>query len=158
MTLPAAMISLLLPFLLAAPAAEPANRFACTAGRKRVEIIQSGDRLIYRYGPPGRPEITLTGGPDGGVFYHVQLYNRGEDQTLRFTSGTWDYVVFNRWQAPTELSTGKVDPEYNVSGLLVMKDGKLVRRIKCTDTTDLREWPIFKRLPVDEDNLTPDDA
>ncbi len=152
------MIALLLPLLLAAPAATTPNRFSCTAGRKRVELIQSGDRLIYRYGPPGRPEITLTGSPVGGVFYHAERYNRGEDQTLRFVSGRFEYVLFNRWQAPQELSTGRIEPEYNVSGVLIIKDGNFVGRIRCGKTDDLREWPIFKQLQQDAGNLTPDDA
>lgn len=62
------MIDLILPLMLAVPAPAPANAFSCTAGRKRIAIVQRGDTLIYSFGPPGRPEITLTGDPAGGVY------------------------------------------------------------------------------------------
>lgn len=147
---------MLLPLLIAffAPGAPPPQTvFTCSAGHKEIAITQEGDRLTYSFGPRGRPEISLHGGPDGGVFYHRELYARGEDQTLRFVQDEWSYIVFNRWQAPD------AHPEHNVSGLLVMKDGKLVRRINCAkDSGDLREWAIFKRLRQDDENLTPDDA
>jgi len=113
--------------------------------------------LTYRFGPPGKPEITLTGSPAGGVFYHRELFARGEHQTLRFVNGAWSYVVFNSWWAPSTLSNGKTDAEYDVSGLLILKDGKLVRRINCKGG-DLVEWPIFKRLQQDAADLTPDDV
>jgi hypothetical protein len=146
-------------WLSASPSPAPQTVFACTAGPKRVTIVQRGDQLEYSFGKQGRPEITLSGGSDGGVFYHRTLYSRGEDQTLRFVSGEWTYVLFNRWQAPQELSSGRVQPEYNASGVLVMDGGKLVRRINCNKGSgNMTEWPIFKQLKQDEENLTPDDA
>lgn len=151
------MIALMLPLLLAAPAKIPVGHFACMAGSKRIQVVQSGERLIYTFGPPSRPEITLTGTPAGGVFYYRRMFPRGEHQTLRFVSGRWSYVVFNSWFAPSTLSNGKTDVEYNMSGLLVMKDGQIVRRINCKGG-DLVEWPIFKRLPQDEGDLTPEDV
>jgi hypothetical protein len=43
--------------------------------------------------------------------------------------------------------------------VLVMKGDRLVRRIDCNKGSgNLTEWPIFKRLKQDEENLTPDDA
>ena len=152
-------ITLILSAILASSAPAPQVVFSCRAGSKRIVVTQRGDRLTYAFGPPGRPEISLTGGPQGGVFYHRTMYNRGEDQTLRFVSGEWSYILFNRWQAPQQLSSGRTAPEYNVSGVLVMKDDRLVRRIDCSKGSgNLTEWPIFKRLKQDDENLTPDDA
>jgi hypothetical protein len=151
--------SLILSAIMASSTPAPQTLFACTAGGKRVAVTLSDDRLTYRFGPPGRPELSLTGDPQGGVFYHRTMYSRGEDQTLRFVSGQWNYILFNRWQAPQQLSSERIEPEYNVSGVLVMKDGKLVRRINCNKGSgNLTEWPVFKRLKQDEENLTPDDA
>ena len=152
------IIGLILGAIMASNAPAPQTGFTCRAGGKRIAVTLRGDRLTYSFGPPGRPEISLTGGPQGDVFYHRTMYNRGEDQTLRFVSGQWNYVLFNRWQAPQRLSNDRVWPEYNVSGVLVMKDGKLVRRIDCNGSGNLTEWPIFKLLKQDAENLTPDDA
>ena len=152
-------ISLLLSAILASGAPAPRTVFACQAGGKRITVTQRGDQLTYSFGPPGRPDISLAGDPQGGVFYHRTMYNRGEDQTLRFVRGQWSYIVFNRWQAPQQLSAERIEPEYNVSGVLVMKSDQLVRRIDCNKGSgNLTEWPIFKRLKQDEENLTPDDA
>jgi hypothetical protein len=152
-------IGLILGAIMASSAPAPQTVFTCRAGGKRIAVTLSGDRLIYSFGPPGRPEISLTGSPNGGVFYHRTLYSRGEDQTLRFVSGQWNYVLFNRWQAPQQLSGERIAPEYNVSGVLVMSDGKLMRRIDCNKGSgNLTEWPIFKQLKLDEENVTPDDA
>lgn len=152
-------ISLILSAILAAGAPAPQIVFTCRADSRRVEISQRGDRLTYSFGPPGRPDISLTGDPQGGVFYHRTMYNRGEDQTLRFVQGQWSYIVFNRWQAPQQSSGERIEPEHNVSGVLVMNGGRLARRIDCNKGSgNLTEWPIFKRLKQDEDNVTPDDA
>jgi hypothetical protein len=106
-----------------------------------------------------RVEITLGGGPDGGVFYHQQGFARGEDQTLRFTNHAWSYVVFQRYQAPRIWDAGTIEPEIELGGVLVMKDGKIIRRIDCdTGTSDMHEWSIFTRLKQDDENLTPDGA
>ncbi|WP_066807637.1 hypothetical protein [Sphingomonas asaccharolytica] len=152
-------IGLILGAIMASGTPAPQTVFTCRADAKRIAVTLSGDRLTYSFGPPGRPEISLKGGPQGGVFYHRTMYNRGEDQTLRFVSGQWNYVLFNRWQAPQQLSSERIEPEYNVSGVLVMRDGKLVRRIDCNKGSgNLTEWPIFKQLKQDEENVTPDDA
>jgi hypothetical protein len=152
-------ISLILSAIIASSTPAPQAVFTCRAGGKRIAVILRDDRLTYSFGPPDRPEISLTGDAQSGVFYHRTMYSRGEDQTLRFVSGPWNYVLFNRWQAPEQLSNGGIAPEHNVSGVLVMKDGKLVRRIDCNKGSgNLTEWPIFKLLKQDEENLTPDDA
>jgi hypothetical protein len=152
-------IGLILGAIMASGTPAPQTVFICRAGGKRIAVTLRGDRLIYSFGSLGRPEINLTGSPQGGVFYHRTMYSRGEDQTLRFVSGQWNYVLFNRWQAPQQLSGERIEPEYNVSGVLVMKDGKLVRRIDCNKGSgNLTEWPIFKQLKLDEENVTPDDA
>ena len=152
-------ISLILSAILASNAPTPQAVFNCRAGSKRVAVNLLADRLTYSFGLPGRPDISLTGDPQRGVFYHRTMYNRGEDQTLRFVQGPWSYIVFNRWQAPQQSSSERVEPEYNVSGVLVMKGDQLVRRIDCNKGSgNLIEWPIFKRLKQDEENLTPDDA
>jgi hypothetical protein len=154
------MLNLLAAVILMPAAQAPQTVFACQVGRKQATITRLYDRLEYRFGSSGQPELILSGGPDGGVYYHRKDWPRGEDQTLRFVRGTWSYLIFNRWQAPPSLQPhGRVVPEYNVSGLLVMKGGTIVGRINCDKGRgDLREWPIFKRLRRDKVDLTPDDA
>lgn len=148
------MLDLILVAALAAQPAGPDRIFACSFGARRAEIISDGTTLTYRFGRPGKPELVLSGNAaTGTVFYHRTLYPRGEAQTLRFNKGAWDYVVFNVWMAPSTLSTGVTEPEYNDSGVLVLRDGQIVSRLKCRSGGELREWPVFKGLPQDAANL-----
>ena len=68
----------------------------------------------------------------------------------------YNYVVYSHWSAPSlgmteESSTG----EFFYGGLIVLRGGKILSSRRCRDDGDMREWPIFKTLPPDEENLTP---
>jgi hypothetical protein len=153
------MLDLLFAAALARVSPAVQTVFACPVRHKRIAITLRADRLTYTFGPPTHPDITLSGGPDGGVSYYRELYARGEDQTLRFEAGAWSYIVFQRWQAGQQLDHGKFEREYDAGGVLVLKDGKLVQRIDCDKgTSDMHEWRIFKQLKQDHENLTPEDA
>ena len=135
-------------------AADPAETvFACSFGARQVEVVREGARLTYRFGRPGRPELVLTGdAASGTLFYHRTLYARGEDQTLRFTSGDHSYVIFNGWSAPNRYLEGARD----YSGVLVLRGGRVIRRMNCREGGDFLENPLFFTLPQDEDNLVPE--
>ncbi|MES2042250.1 MAG: hypothetical protein V4475_00135 [Pseudomonadota bacterium] len=155
------MVDLFAAALLALAIPAPETAFNCRAGSKEITVTLAGDRLVYSYGVSGKPEIKLLGDPEGGVAYHRQLYARAEDQTLRFLNAGWSYVIFNRWQAPPPNQQGhrRMVPEYNGSGLLIMRGHVIIRRINCNKHSgDMHEWPIFGRLKQDDENLTPDDA
>ncbi|MBL8651610.1 MAG: hypothetical protein JNL35_14560 [Sphingopyxis sp.] len=48
-------------------------------------------------------------------------------------------------------------PESAYGGLIVLKNGEQVTSRRCNgEGGEMREWPIFKTLPVDADNLTPE--
>lgn len=135
-----------------AAAGGPETVFACSFGARQVEVVREGERLTYRFGRPGRPELVLTGdAASGTIFYHRTLYARGEDQTLRFTSGDFSYVIFNGWSAPNLYLEGARD----YSGLLVLRRGRAIRRMNCREGGDFLENPLFFTLPQDADNRVP---
>lgn len=148
------MTILLLAALAAAqPADTPETVFACGFGTRRVAVVREGVRLSYRFGPPGRPELELSGdASSGNVFYHRTLYARGEDQSLRFTHGAFSYVIFNAWSAPNLYLEGARD----YSGLLVLRNGRVIRRLNCRADGNFLENPLFLTLPQDAENLVPD--
>ena len=41
--------------------------FACPVRHNRIAITLRADRLTYTFGPPTHADITLSGGPAGGV-------------------------------------------------------------------------------------------
>lgn len=125
--------------------------FRCTIGTRQATVTLDGDRLTYRFGPPGRPDITVVGGPaTGNVAYHRQLYPRGELQTLRFDRGNHSYLVRSLWMAPSGNS-----PEFVEAGIDVIRGGRELRRLDCRSGGDMREYPIFGRLPQAEGSNRP---
>ena len=143
--------------LALALAATPEPVFACSFGAKQLTVTQQGDALVYRYGTKARTELSIVANaPSNRVFYHRTLYARAEDQTLRFVSGAYNYVVYAHWSAPSmgtteESSTG----EFYYGGLTVLRGEIELTSRRCRSGGDMREWPIFKTLPQDETNLTP---
>jgi hypothetical protein len=128
--------------------------FHCSFGTREASVEQEGTQLTYRFGRRGRPELVLTGNASSGtIFYHRTLYARGEDQTLRFTSGDYSYLIFNGWSAPNPYLVGARD----FSGLLVLRRGRIIRRLNCREGGDFIEREIFTRLPQDLENRVPEE-
>jgi hypothetical protein len=139
-------------FLFAAAQLRAEEIFRCSFGAREASVTQDGGQLTYRFGRAGRPELTLTGdAASGTLFYHRTLYARGEDQTLRFVSGDFSYVIFNGWSAPNYDQEGARD----YSGLLVLRRGRVIRRMSCREGGDFIERPIFSTLPQDQENRVP---
>ncbi len=127
--------------------------FRCSFGAREATVTLDDNRLTYRFGRAGRPELTLTGNAASDtLFYHRTLYARGEDQTLRFANGDFSYVIFNGWSAPNLYLEGARD----YSGLLVLHRGRVIRRMNCREGGDFIENPFFFTLPQDAENLVPD--
>ena len=141
-------------------AAAPEPIFDCAIGGKRLTVTRRGDSLVYRYGTKAKAELRLVAdAASGRLFYPRTLYARGEDQTLRFVNGDYAYVVYAHWSAPSmdqaEAEAGG-SPETAYGGLIVLKDGQPISSRRCNDDSgDMREWPIFKALPVDTENKVP---
>jgi hypothetical protein len=136
-------------FLAAVTSQQPAPPiFTCNLGKKYVEVREADGELHYRFGTRSRTELELrAAAASNSVFYHRTLYNRGEDQSLRFTNGKYDYVVYSMWRAPSGKSAEDIE-----GGLLVLLDGKAQQKHTCRKGGDMVEYPIFKLLPLDETN------
>lgn len=147
-------MSLLLALTLAAT---PEPIFDCDFGAKQLTVTQDGDALVYRYGTKRKAELLIVAdAASNHVFYHRTLYARAEDQTLRFVHGEHSYIVYAHWSAPSIGSTEESSvPESYYAGLTVMLGGTKLSSRRCRSGGDMREWPIFKKLPEDEENLTP---
>lgn len=150
-------MSLLLALAMVAPTSEPI--FACSFGAKQLTITQQGDALVYRYGTKAKAELRIVAdAASNRVFYHRTLYPRAEDQTLRFVSGDYSYIVYAHWAAPgMGITEEGSTPERYYGGLQVYRRGAELSSRRCRRGGDMREWPIFKTLPQDEENLTPEE-
>jgi hypothetical protein len=149
-------VSLLLALALAAT---PEPVFECSFGAKQLTVTQQGDALVYRYGTKTKAELRIVAdAASGRVFYNRRLYPRAEDQTLRFVSGEYNYIVYAHWSAPSMGMTEEGStPESYYGGLHVYRGEAELSSRRCRSGGDMREWPIFKTLPADEENLTPEE-
>ena len=82
--------------LLGAQAAQaPKSAFACSLGKKSVSVTSVGKQLTYRFGIPGRAEISITGSASqGNVLFRQERYANMEYQ-LRFANGEFSYIVYS---------------------------------------------------------------
>ena len=127
--------------------------FQCRIGTRQATVTLENDRLTYRYGRPGRPEISIAGGPaSGNISYHRTLFARGEHQVLRFRSGGHSYLVGANWAAPSPGGS-----EYVEGRVVVMRGEAILRELRCRrGEGDMREYPVFRRLPQEPDNPLPE--
>lgn len=126
--------------------------FSCAIGARQATVMLDGERLTYRFGRPRRPEIVIAGDPQSGnVTYYRELYPRGELQTLRFDRGAYSYVVRSLWMAPSGNGS-----EYVEGSVSVIQNGRDLRRLECRSGGDMREHPVFGRLPQEEGSNRPE--
>ena len=90
----------------AARRARPALASHCLAGetilysgrftRAVGSVCLAGDRVHYRYGPLGHPEIDLVSADDWSNVHHGRITGGGGgyQRHVRFTVGTMNYVIF----------------------------------------------------------------
>lgn len=126
--------------------------FSCSFGARQASVTLEGDLLTYRYGRPGRPEIAITGGPaSGNPSYHRRMFARGEHQTLRFRAAGYSYLVHSLWVAPTGGGA-----EHLEAGVVVMRGDTVLRELGCRSGGDMREYPVFQRLPQEPTSPLPE--
>jgi hypothetical protein len=96
--------------------------------------------------------MTIVATPDSRtVFYSRVLYPRGEDQSLRFVQGDTSYSVYAHWEAPMQYMT-TITPETIYGRLTVKRGDEEISSRSCKTGGDMREYPLFKLLPADEEN------
>lgn len=135
---------------VAPPPAKPETIFECSFGKKHATVTYNGTALTYRYGPRGKPELTIDATPASNtIFYHRTLYPRGEDQILRFVKGEYSYSIFAHWEAPMQYMT-TTTPETIEAELSVYRNDQVISTRPCKSGGDMREHPVFKLLPDTE--------
>jgi hypothetical protein len=149
-TLSVAAPALMAPAIAAAPAAKPALPglcragevpiFSCRLGRKSVAICgvtsPSGARSAeYRFGAPGKLEMTYPG-PEGGKLGYASVpYSGGGEEQASFERGGYRYVVYSSMVRTGFGADGLNNPAFE-SGLIVQQGGKTVSKSKCVDHSD----------------------
>lgn len=136
------LIRAMSPAYAAAPSlCAPAEKviFSCSTGAKIVSVCAAGDlsagvgSLSYRFGPPGRPEMTY---PPSGQWRTVTrsgqwTFSGGGGAWLAFHNEAFRYIVY------TAIGRGWGEK----SGVAVEQNGKVVVNMPC------RDLPVFELGP-----------
>ena len=110
--------------------------YSCTLGRKVVSVCTTAGRQVaYRYGPLGKPEMTVTStGQDGKAYRNeVMLSGGGNQQHLRFSNGGYEYIVYSGITGP-----GFDPPNVRGSGLVVLRGNDEVSSKECPRNGELQ--------------------
>jgi len=115
------------PGLAAAPGARTlclANETVLYSGRfarALGSVCLAGERLHYRYGPPGHPEIDIASNDDWSNVHFGQVRGGGGGYQyhVRFTAGAWNYVIFEGAQGNLTAAPGR-----RWSGIYVGRDAR----------------------------------
>jgi hypothetical protein len=115
--------------------------FSCATGNKIVSVCASGDltqstgSLSYRFGPPGRPEISY---PLPGEFRHVVKAGRwvfagGGGAWLAFHRPPFRYIVYSA------IGRGW----HEKAGVAVEEEGRLLANLQCRGEPTSELGPDF---------------
>jgi hypothetical protein len=71
--------------------------YSCDFGKKLASICEGQGLITYRYGPAGTPEIEIASDGADGRVHEGGVIGQGDgwQDHLRFSSGGFDYVVFD---------------------------------------------------------------
>ncbi len=123
--------------------------YSCAFGRKVVSVcINAGRQVTYRYGPLGKPEMTVAStGQDGKAQRNeIMLAGGGNQQHLRFSSGGYEYLVYSGITGPSF-----DPPNVRASGLVVLRGNDEVSSKECARNGELQRLPYADVQFIAED-------
>ena len=122
--------------------------FTCRAGAKVISFCASGDVLHYRFGKPGKAELSYPAGaaPARSAFrFSSAAYSGGGEARVHFTNGAYDYLVYTAMIAGSWNPDGTRDHEM-LDGVLVRKGGRKIANIRCTTAPENDLYPLGDML------------
>jgi hypothetical protein len=122
------------PKAKAHPAPRAPTLFSCRLrGGKVVTVTGTEGGLVYRYGAPGRPELTIVGKPaDKNIFYAIAVHGGDWDKLLRFVKGEYSYIV-------NSFPRNEIVDNVPISSLIVFRGSKKILERDCSSWADL-DW------------------
>lgn len=140
--------------------------FTCTAGKKLISFCASGNVLRYRFGAPGKPEMTYPAQalntPAREAFrYSFTGYSGGGESRVRFNNSGYEYIVYTAMLGGAWHPDGTRDHR-QYDGVLVRRGGKTVGNVRCSiapdmDLSGLREGLTEEPFDYDVDISRPGD-
>lgn len=99
--------------------------FVCPVGRKLVSVCGQGDKATYRYGSPGKVELSSQ-----ALTTAERSFSGGGETQIYFNNGQFTYLIYDKTVRTSFSADGRNDPDFT-SGLVVLKGGHAVSIRKC---------------------------
>ncbi|MBX7249536.1 MAG: hypothetical protein K1X35_10905 [Caulobacteraceae bacterium] len=128
-------------------------RFTCKAGAKVISFCGEAAGLRYRFGRPGKPELTYPApGQAANFHYSSAAYSGGGEARVRFTNGAYEYIVYTALIAGDWNPDGTRDHD-ELDGVLVRKGGRNLANVRCTTSPENDLYVLGDDLPREDFNV-----
>lgn len=99
--------------------------FSCPIGGNLVSVCAAGGKATYRFGRPGRIELT-----SGSLTQASRGYSGGGETQISAANAGFVYTVFDRTTRTAFRTDGRHDAAFT-NGLLVRRGGRTILSRKC---------------------------
>jgi hypothetical protein len=114
--------------------------FSCEIGAKRVSVCGRGSGAVYRYGTPGKVELSAP-----SLTFANRAYSGGGESQLTASNGDYTYTVYDR-TVRTSFEEGGNDPAFS-SGLVIARAGRVISSKMCKSESPV-EADAERALPA----------
>ncbi len=104
--------------------------FSCAVGTKRVSVCGGGSGAVYRYGTPGKVELTSR-----NLTFASRGYSGGGESQITARNGAYTYRVYDS-TVRTAFGDDGNHPEFS-SGLVVTREERLISSRACTTDSSI---------------------
>lgn len=106
--------------------ADEAVLLSCTIGRRMASVCgQTPGHSVYRFGRPGRIELTA-----GGLRHASRSYSGGGESQIHFSRNGYSYILYDRTVRTGFGPDGKRDPQFS-RGLVVRSEKRKLLDSQC---------------------------
>lgn len=105
--------------------------FTCTLGSRRASVCQTGGKATYRYGRPGRIELSSQ-----RLTLAKRSFSGGGETQITATNNGYSYTMFDRTTRTAFGADGRNDPK-SETGLVVRQGSKRLSSRICDNDTPI---------------------
>lgn len=105
--------------------------FTCTLGTRRASVCQTGGKAIYRYGRPGRIELSTQ-----WLTLASRSFSGGGETQIAAANNGYSYTMFDRTVRTGFGADGRNDPQ-SETGLVVRRGSKQLSSRRCDNDTPI---------------------
>ncbi|WP_082795005.1 hypothetical protein [Sphingomonas sanguinis] len=115
--------------------------FACPIGGKLVAVCGVGKQAVYRYGRPGRIEMTAR-----AMTLAQRAYSGGGETQIQVANKDYRYILFDKTVRTGFGADGRNMPDMR-SGLIVQRGGRTLSNRECDDDAPISTSKAVQFMP-----------